>query len=253
MTLALSLVLILLFLLGFPLYLVIGGATLLAFNLGDWSSPSLYLEILRIKDSPTLMAIPLFTFTGFLMAKSHAPMRLVQLSKAFLYWLPGGFAVVALFACAVLTAFTGASGVTIIALGTLLYPSLLKEKYPENFVTGLLTTGGSRGLLFPPSLPLILYAVVIKESIDQLFLACLIPGLLGMGAMGLYCFWIGKKEIAQSAETEKLPLWKTLKESWMEIPLPIMVLGGIYSGWFTVPEASAISAFYALLVECFFF
>src|SRR5262249_43082278 len=131
--------------------------------------------------APTLLAIPLFTFAGYLMAEGGTSARLLRLSKAVLGWMPGGLAVVAIGTCAFFTAFTGASGVTIIALGGLLLPVLLKDRYSENFSLGLLTSCGSIGLLFPPSLPMILYGIVANRpdypaNVDALFVAGVLPG-----------------------------------------------------------------------------
>ncbi len=248
MAFSISLVVLVTFL-GFPLFLGIAAATLLAFNWGEPGNPAMFIEMLRLVDMPSLSAIPLFTFAGFMLSESKAPVRLVRLSEAFLGWMPGGLAIVSLISCTILTAFTGASGATIVALGSLLYPSLLKQGYGESFTTGLLTTSGSRGFLFPPSLPLILYAVVAQQNIDQLFRACLIPGLLSLSLILLYCLWKGK-----SFQREKIPFsWKhalaTLKTNWMELPIPIVALGGVYSGIFTATEASCIVALYTFLME----
>jgi tripartite ATP-independent transporter DctM subunit len=206
--------------------------------------------MIRLVDAPSLLAIPMFTFAGFLLAASKAPARIVQLSNAFLGWMPGGLAIVAIISCTLLTALTGASGVTIVALGGLLYPSLIQQGYSDRFTTGLLTTAGSRGLLFPPSLPLILYAVVAQINIDQLFRACLIPGILSLSLVLLYCFWTGR-----GFQKEKLTFswpyaFQTLKSCGMELPIPIVVLGGIYGGIFTATEASCIVALYTLILEC---
>jgi len=248
MLLAAIVFLLILMLFGMPLYLVIATGTLIAFN---WDEPlnfSIFIEMFRL-NAPTLLAIPLFTFSGFVLAASKAPTRIVNLSNAFLGWLPGGLSIVAVISCAILTAFTGASGVTIIALGGLLLPSLLKQGYKEPFSIGLLTTAGSRGLLFPPSLPLILYGVVTKLSIDNLFKSCLTPGLLGILFMAGYCMVKGKQVNNTEKQTSLKTSLSVLKSSWAELPLPIIVLGGIYAGFITVTEAACISALYVLIVE----
>lgn len=234
---------------GLPLFLGILSGTLLAFNREDWQSPIVFIEMIRLMDAPVLMAIPLFTFTGFMLSKSNAPKRLVMITEILFGWLPGGLCFVALIACAVLTAFTGASGVTIIALGSLLYPSLLQQGYSKPFTLGLLTTGGSRGLLFPPSLPLILYPIIIKENIDQFFKACFIPGCLAIASMAIYCFFVAKKLPLTPTKNEKYNSLSSLKHAWFEIPLPFIILGGIYSGFFTVNEAAGIGALYVFIVE----
>src|SRR5947207_1615954 len=149
---------------GSPLFSIIGAVGLLAFLAAGIDTSAIIVEMYRLASAPTLVAIPLFTFAGYMLAESKTPKRLVALSQAFFGWMPGGLAVVTLVSCAVFTAFTGASGVTIIALGGLLYPILVQEKYSEKFALGLLTTSGSLGLLFPPSLPLILYSMVASNS-----------------------------------------------------------------------------------------
>ncbi|HCA78179.1 MAG TPA: C4-dicarboxylate ABC transporter, partial [Bacteroidetes bacterium] len=162
---------------GAPLFTIIAAIGLYAFASADISTSALIIDLYKIADTPTLIAIPLFTFAGYLLAESKSPKRMVDLAQALFGWMPSGLAVVALLTCALFTAFTGASGVTIVALGGLLYPILLKEGYPEQFSLGLVTASGSIGLLFPPSLAIILYGFVAKVSIDQLFVAGLIPGL----------------------------------------------------------------------------
>ena len=152
----LSVVLILLAILGAPLFAVIATSAMAGFLREDTDLMIAAIEILRLADLPFLVAIPLFTFAGYLLSESNAPKRLVRLTGAILGWMPGGLALVALAACAFFTAFTGASGVTIIALGAILYPALKHDGYPDKFNLGLVTSSGSLGLLFAPSLPLIL-------------------------------------------------------------------------------------------------
>ena len=181
----LALVLIVLALFGAPLFAIIVSAALLGFQAEDVDLQVVTIEIYRLAEMPILLAIPLFTFAGYLLGESNAPHRLVRLTNALLGWLDGGLAIVALSACALFTAFTGASGVTIVALGALLYPALREANYPDRFSLGLVTTSGSLGLLFAPALPLILYGVVAQQMnvepsvrIEDLFAAGLIPGLL---------------------------------------------------------------------------
>jgi len=202
------------------------------------------------------VAIPLFTFAGYLLGKSCAPQRLVRLTTALLGWLPGGLAVVALGSCAFFTAFTGASGVTIVALGALLYPALKQAGYAESFNLGLVTTSGSLGLLFAPSLPLILYGIVVQQlgiarqvTIEALFLAGLFPGLLMMALLSAWCFWKGRGIRTSLAELSWGEALAALRDSKWEIPLPVIVLGGIYGGFVAVSEAAAITALYVLIVE----
>jgi tripartite ATP-independent transporter DctM subunit len=237
---------------GAPLFAVIAAGAILAFGRADIDQIAVVMEIYRIADTPVLLAIPLFTFAGFVLSESRAPRRLVRVSDALLGWMPGGLAVIALVICALFTAFTGASGVTIVAMGALLYPALRDAGYRENFSLGLVTTSGSLGLLFAPSLPLILYGIVAEVSIDRLFIAGILPGSLMLLALGLWSFREGRF-LQQSAAAR--PAFSAreavaaVKSAMWEIPLPIIVLGGVYSGFFAVSEAAAVTVVYVLVVE----
>jgi tripartite ATP-independent transporter DctM subunit len=203
----------------------------------------------RIATTPILVAIPLFTFAGYLLSESKAPKRLIGLTDAFLGWLPGGLSIIALITCSAFTALTGATGLTIIALGGILLPALLHGKYPEKFSLGLVTNSGTLGLLFPPSLPIIIYAIVSKVPISQLFLAGLLPGVLMVVLLSVFSV---QKAITANVPRTKFDahqMLKAIREAIWELPLPLVVLGGIYSGYFAVSEAAAITAVYVFLVE----
>jgi tripartite ATP-independent transporter DctM subunit len=240
-------------LLGTPLFVVLGLIALLAFQQADISSVVLAIDMFRIAEEPMLIAIPLFTFAGYIFAESGAPGRLVGVSNALLSWFPGGLAVVALFACAIFTAFTGASGVTIIAMGGLLLPALMKNDYPEKFSLGLLTTSGSLGLLFPPSLPIIIYAYVASVSVDQLFVAGLVPGLLLILLLGIYGWFTARRAGVRSRAVAWHEVWPALRRAAWELPLPFIVMGGIYGGFLKIVEAAAIVACYAIVAEVFIY
>ena len=236
---------------GAPLFVVISAGALLSFHLAEIDLSAVIIEMYRVTSAPTLMAIPLYTFAGFLLAESNSPGRIVKLAKAFFGWIPGGLGIAALFAAAMFTAFTGASGVTIIALGGLLFPILLKEGYHEKFSLGLLTTSGSLGLLFPPSLPIILYGLVSQTSVDQLFMAGVFPCLLLITILAFYSI---RKGISLKVPRTKLS-FREIKEAsrfaiW-ELPLPFIILGGIYGGIFTATEAAGVTAFYVFMIEVF--
>jgi tripartite ATP-independent transporter DctM subunit len=207
------------------------------------------IEMLGLAEMPFLSAIPLFTFAGYLLSESRAPRRLVRLTNAVLGWLPGGLALVALCACAFFTAFTGASGVTIIALGAILYPALQHDGYPDSFNLGLVTSAGSLGLLFAPSLPLILYGVIAEVPIDGLFRAGVLPGLLMLIMLSGWSFWVNRHNRKPPGSFSWQEVGAALRESMWELPLPVVVLGGIYSGFFAVSEAAAVTALYVLVVE----
>jgi tripartite ATP-independent transporter DctM subunit len=255
-----ALVLLGLALLGMPLFAVIAAMALLGFHSSDVNLSVVAIEIYRMVDSPVLVAIPLFTFVGYLLSESRASHRLVRVTDALLGWMPGGMAIVALVACAVFTALTGASGVTIIAIGGLLLPALKEAGYGERYTLGLLTSSGSLGLLFPPSIVLILYGVIAQQldlgqtvSIDDMFLAGLLPGLLMVVMLSAYGMWSG-----WTAQRARTPFsWRevagALREAIWELPLPFIVLGGIYGGLFAVSEAAAVSVLYVFVVEVFIY
>ncbi len=210
---------------------------------------AIVIEIIGISSLPFLSAIPLFTFAGYVLSQSEAPKRLVRLTRAMFGWMSGGLALVCLAACAFFTAFTGASGVTIIALGAILYPALQHDGYPDKFNLGLVTSAGSLGLLFAPSLPLILYGVVSNVSIDNLFRAGVLPGILMLIMLSGYSIWISWRNKQALRRFSFRELAGALRESIWELPLPVVVLGGIYSGYFAVSEAAAVTALYVLIVE----
>ena len=210
------------------------------------------IEFYRIAEMPVLLAIPLFAFAGYLLGESRAPDRFVRLTSAVLGWMPGGLAVVSLVACALFTALTGASGVTIVALGALLYPALNHAGYEERFSLGLITASGSLGLLFAPSIPLILYGIVVQQlnlAIQALFLAGVLPGLLMLVMLSAWSVWQGREIRTSVANLSWHDVVLALRESKWEIPLPVFVLGGIYGGFVAVSEAAAITALYLLVVE----
>lgn len=236
---------------GAPIFAVMAAFALSAFYFAGIELSAVSVEIYRLASAPTILTIPLFTFAGYVLAESKAPVRLLRLSQAMLGWLPGGVAIVCLFVCAFFTAFTGASGVTIIALGGLLYPILIQEGYSEKFALGLITTCGSLGLLFPPSLPIILYGIIAKVDIDDLFLAGLVPGIILMLVLGTYSVIKARKSPESRRVFSFSELRAAMWEARFELPLPVFVLGGIYGGIVTATEASAMSAFYVLVINCF--
>jgi C4-dicarboxylate transporter DctM subunit len=249
MTLLLIITVFLLMLLGAPLFTAFSGLTLFLLFSGQIDSSAMIIEMHRIATTPILVAIPLFTFAGYLLSESLAPRRLIGLTDAILGWLPGGLSIIVLTTCAAFTALTGATGLTIIALGGILYPALLQGKYPEKFSLGLVTNSGTLGLLFPPSLPIIIYAIVSKLQVNQLFLAGVLPCILMV--VLLSTFSIQKAVVSEVPRTkfDMTRMFKALREAAWELPLPIVVLGGIYSGYFAVSEAAAITAVYVFLVE----
>ncbi|MBI4801389.1 MAG: TRAP transporter large permease subunit [Elusimicrobia bacterium] len=248
-----SIAILLLALLGAPVFSLIGAGALYLFGAAAIDSSAVIVEMLRLASLPALIAIPLFTFAGYVLAESNAPKRLFALGEAIFGALPGGLAIASLTATAIFTAFTGASGVTIIALGGLLYPMLMKQGYPEKFTLGLLTTTGSLGLLFPPSLPIILYGLIAQISIDSLFKAGLLPGISLIAVLSVYALITAKKAGVRKQAFSFANLKTAVREAAWEIPLPFLIIGGIYKGLFTAGEAASIMAFYVLIAEVFIY
>ena len=252
------LVMALLIVMGVPLFVIIASSALYGFTRADVDLSVVAIEIYRIVDTPVLVAIPLFTLAGYVLGESRASERLVRLTDALLGWMPGGLAIVSLFACAFFTALTGASGATIIALGAILYPAMKQAGYLEKFNLGLITSSGSLGLLFPPSIALILYGVIAQQmdvgepvAIDDLFLAGLLPGLLMLLMLSAWSIYISTRDgsrIIHSAFS-LAKLGAALRESLWELPMPFILIGGIYSGYFAISEAAAVAVMYVLIVE----
>lgn len=258
--LALVIVVILtLALLEAPLFTVIAGISIACFyaDAGLLAVQTVIIEMNRLASMPVLVALPLFTLAGTILTESGAPRRIMNLMQAAAGWLPGGPAVAALAACAFFTALTGASGVTIVALGSVLYPILLDQRYGERFSLGLLTTGGSLGLLFAPSLPIILYGVVARVDIGSIFKAAVVPGIV------LVLFLAGYAVIretlrrrrpgATAAVAERFSfrrLLAALRESAWDWPVLIIILVGVFGGMVTIAEVSALVLFYVFIVSC---
>lgn len=249
MILALILLLILLIILGLPLFIGILAATMLGLYVNGVEFAAIPIDIFRLANAPVLLAIPLFTFAGYLLAEGGTSKRLVRFSRSLFGWAPGGLGVVALVTCAFFTALTGATGITIIALGGLLFPALISEKYSENFSLGLMTTSGSLGLHFPPSLPIILYGFVSGTSIEKLFVAGLLPGLLILGVLCLFSLYMGMKWELERPSFSSKEFLSALKGAAWELPIPILIIAGIYSGLSTATEAAALTVGYVLFVK----
>jgi tripartite ATP-independent transporter DctM subunit len=235
--------------LGAPLFVLLGGAALLLFFAAGVPVGAIMAETYRIVVSPAVATIPLFTLTGYLLAEGRTTERLVRLFRGWFGWMPGGLAVISVLVCAFFSSFTGASGVTILALGGLLLPVLVRNGYPETFSIGLLTATGSIGLLFPPSLAVIIYGVVAGVAIPDIFIAGIVPGLAMVGAVCLYSIRVG---IAANVRQPPFEIREALAALWSakwEILLPVVALAGIFSGRCTLAEAAAITVAYALVLQ----
>ena len=253
-------VILLLALIETPIFTVIAGLSIvcLFFVDFDWLSlQMIVIEMNRLGSMPVLVALPLFTLAGCLLTATAAPKRIMNFIQALIGWLPGGLAMAALCSCTFFTALTGASGVTIVALGSLLYPILRQRAYSEKFSLGLVTTSGSLGLLFPPSLPVILYGVVAQVDIQALFTAALIPGLMLVAILCMYAFGhtlIRQHGVPEDQTTEPYA-WQKMKSAFFQSiwdwPIVLIIVGGVYGGFVTIAEVSALVLLYVIVVECF--
>ncbi|MCL1926618.1 MAG: TRAP transporter large permease subunit [Syntrophorhabdaceae bacterium] len=238
-------------LMGAPLFVAIGGMAVILFRHADVPLASISAEIYRLVTSPTLPTIPLFAFAGYILTVGDVSRRLVRFFRAIVGWMPGGIAVVTVIVCTFFTTFTGASGVTIVALGGILLPALIEERYPERFSLGLLTSSGSLGLLFPPCLPVILYGVVAGIAVDKMFLGGLLPGLFLSLLMGALAVMVGvRSDARRTAFSVKELLSATWEAKW-DLLLPVIVLVGIFGGFATTVEAASLTVLYAALVGLF--
>ena len=260
MTLLLVCLVLLMLLLGAPLFVVILAATMVGFHASEVDLTVIPIELYRLADTPLLLALPLFTFAGYVLSESKTSERILRLIQVFFGWMPSGLAIISMVACALFTAFTGASGITIVALGALLLPALLKQGYPEKFSLGLVTTTGSLGLLLPPSVPLILYGIIVQQmdlgqkfSLTELFLAGLFPGLLMIVLLAFWIAWTTRNLKIEKTRFSWQEALAAIRESAWELPLPLFVLVGIFGGYLAISEVAAVTALYVLFIEVFIY
>jgi tripartite ATP-independent transporter DctM subunit len=235
--------------LGAPIFVGLGGvAAVLLWNMYDPVS-AIPLEAYNLALKPILPTIPLFTLAGFILAEGGTPQRLVELFRALFGWMPGGVAIVTIVVCAFFTSFTGGSGVTILAMGGLLYPMLIEESHPHKFSTGLLTSAGSLGLLFPPSLAVILYGLVAEVEIRGLFVAGWAPGMLEIVIVALFVLYHSRRSGITRVPFELKRALRALWRAKWEVAIPFVLLGSILGGFATLVEASAVTVLYAFVLE----
>ncbi len=237
--------------LGAPIFVGLGGIALVLVWHDFWPVANVAVETYHLVLEPFLPTIPLFTLAGYILAESGAPNRLVKLFRAFFGWMPGGIAVVAVVVCAFFTSFTGGSGVTILAMGGLLFPMLRQDNHSTSFATGLLTSAGSLGLLFPPSLAVILYALVAKIDVPSLFAAGLIPGVLEILLVAGFVVFYSKRRKVERTSFALRPALAALWQAKWEVAIPFVVLGSILGGYATLVQASAITVLYAFVITFF--
>jgi tripartite ATP-independent transporter DctM subunit len=236
--------------LGMPIYAVIGGAALLLFWQEGTPISAVPGETYRLSTEAMLPAIPLFTVAGYVLAEGGASKRLLRLFSAMVGWMPGGLAIVTTLVLAFFTPLTGASGITILAMGGVLLPMLLRARYKEQESVGLVTVSGSIGVLLPPSLPVILYAYYAELDLERLFIGGLLPGILLILVVAGWGAWCGWKGGAIRTPFRSRELYDALREAKWEIMLPLVILVGIFGGFATLVEAAALTVLYAVLIVC---
>lgn len=242
-----------------PMFTVIAGLSIVCLffvNFDITSLQMIIIEINRLSSMPILVALPLFTFTGCLLSETKSPTRIMNFMQSMIGWVPGGLAISGLLACDFFTALTGASGVTVVALGGVLYPILMKQKYSEKFTLGLIATSGSIGLLLPPSLPIILYGIVAQVNISQIFLAALLPGFLLILVISFYAFlnqYFNKNYIPFKFKEKKSykKVFTSFTEAKWDLPIAVIIIIGVFGGYVTISEVSALVLVYVVIVECF--
>jgi len=236
---------------GAPLFSIIGGAAVLLFKfVAEGSMSATIVEMYRLANAPGIIAIPLFIFAGYVFAESNSSKRLIKFSDALLGWLPGGLAVVTVLVSTIFTAMTGGSGITIIACGGILLPALIQNKYDEDFSLGYITSVASSGVLFIPSLPIIIYGMVAQIDITQFFIAATIPALIIMIVLVVYGIYYGARHKIPTTPFSIRNVVTSLWEIKWVVPLPVIVIGGIYGGLITVGEAASVTVVYAMISEC---
>jgi len=253
---AVSLFLLAALILGTPVFVTMAAFALYFFFRDGLPVAAVTAEVYRLISSPTLPAIPLLTATGYVLADSNSSLRLLRFFKSLLGWMPGGLAVIVIAVCAVFTTFTGGSGITVIAIGGLVYPMLREDGYPEGFSLGLVTSAGSLGLLFPPSLPVILYSVVAgtrDQSVpaDLLYLAGLVPGAL---MIAMVAAWAVRRGLTLGIPRQTFSGREVLAATWeakWELVIPVFVVTLFLTGRASLVETAAAALVFAMFVECF--
>ncbi len=235
-------------LLGQPLFVILGAVTAYCYAfLGDGEISGVIEDIYFAANKDLLLAIPLFILAGALMGKGGISRRLIRLGTSLTAGVPAGLAVAAVFSCAIFAAISGSSPVTMIAIGSILYPALRDANYPDSLSMGVVSAGGTLGIIIPPSIPMIVFSIMAGVSVTDLFIAGVGPGLLLTGLLVGYCLWRGRA--LPRSQWSRRDILMALRQGAFALLMPALILGGIYSGWFTATESAAIAVVYALLVE----
>lgn len=234
--------------LGSPIFVALGGAAMILFWGRDVPITAVSIEHYGLVTNPALPSIPLFTLAGYFMAEGGASQRLVRVFQALVGSFRGGPAIATTLICAFFTSFTGGSGVTILALGALLMPVLVAARYSERDALGLITGAGSLGVLLPPCLPVILYAILAKVGIQEMFIAGFVPALLLIGMTAAWGVWAGREAAGERRTFDGREAGRAVWAAKWELLLPVVAIVALFGGWATPVEAAAVTAFYAFLV-----
>lgn len=247
--LLIALVIVLLALRQNIIILLIAAASFAHMAWGDGDLTYLIDDIWTSVNRDVLLAIPMFILAGNIMTRGSIAERLIAIMRSLTNWLPGGLAVATILSCAVFAAISGSSPVTLLAVGTILYPALINAGYDKKFALGALCSGGTLGIVIPPSIPLILYAIVTEKSISDLFIAGILPGLLLTAVLALYSLLANRHVPRHRFDISEVV--GAFRHGIFAMMTPVILLGGIYSGFFSATEAAAVAVGYALLVEFF--
>jgi C4-dicarboxylate transporter DctM subunit len=242
------LLLVFLVLLGQPLFVLMGSMAGFCYLYFAQDSLKVVIEdIFFAGDKEILLAIPLFVLAGQIMTKGSISKRLIRIARALTAPIPGGLGVAAILSCAVFAAISGSSPVTLIAIGGVMYPALMNARYPKDLSMGLLSVGGTLGIIVPPSIPMIIFAIMASVSVTDLFVAGIGPSLVLILALSLYAMLMSPKTVREPFD--KSEFFLAIKHGTFSLLMPLVILGGIYSGFFTATESAAIAVLYALVIE----
>jgi C4-dicarboxylate transporter DctM subunit len=235
---------------GFPLFVTMGIITSYCYYfLADESLTVIIGDMFYAADKEILLAIPLFVLAGQIMTKGSISKRLINLASALTAGIPGGLGLAAILSCGIFAAISGSSPVTLIAIGSIMYPALLQNNYKKDFAIGTLAVGGTLGIIVPPSIPMIIFAIMASVSVVDLFKAGIGPSLVLITLLGTYTLFKGPKDQKLGFDFKKVIL--EFKLGILSLLMPVFILGGIYSGFFTATESAAMAVVYALVVEFF--
>jgi len=239
----------LLLILGQPLYILIGSVTAYCYYFFGGGELQVIIEdIFYAGNREIILAIPLFILAGNIMTHGSISNRLIELARTLTAAIPSGLAISAVLSCAVFAAISGSSPVTLIAVGSIMYPALLKAGYDKDLSMGILTAGGTLGIIIPPSIPMIIFAIMAQVSVTEMFIAGIGPGILLVSILIIYALVRGSGTRGTFSLAESIT---ASKRGVLALLMPLVILGGIYSGFFTATESAGVALVYALVVELF--